>query len=47
MPSARAAEIQRCLDQIPPDASVSASNALVPHLSHRDHIYEITLQAAS
>jgi len=43
-PSAvRAAEIQSCLDRIPPAASVTASNTLVPHLSHRDHVYEITL----
>jgi uncharacterized membrane protein len=42
--AARAAEIQACLDQIPGDASVTASNTLVPHLSHRALIYEITLQ---
>jgi uncharacterized membrane protein len=41
---ARAAEIQSCLDVIPPNASVTASNTLVPHLSHRDLIYEITMQ---
>ena len=43
--SARAAEIQSCLDMIPADASVTASNALVPHLSHRDLIYEISMHA--
>jgi len=40
----RSAEIQSCLDTIPADASVTASNALVPHLSHRRAIYLITLQ---
>jgi hypothetical protein len=34
-----AAEIQGCLDTIPPSASVSATSALVPHLSRRRHIY--------
>jgi uncharacterized membrane protein len=43
--SSRAAEIQSCLDTIPPDAAVTASNTLVPHLSHRDVIYEISLQS--
>jgi len=43
--SSRAAEIQSCLDTIPPDAAVTASNALVPHLSHRDMIYVISLQS--
>ncbi len=42
--AAHAAEIQSCLDMIPPDASVTASNALVPHLSHRAAIYEISMQ---
>jgi len=40
----RAAQIQSCLDTIPADASVTASNALVPHLSHRSAIYLITIQ---
>lgn len=40
----RSSEIQSCLDTIPADASVTASNALVPHLSHRPAIYLITLQ---
>jgi hypothetical protein len=39
---ARAAEIQSCLDVIPPDASVSASNFLLPHLDHRAVIYLLT-----
>ena len=43
--SSRAAEIQSCLDTIPPDAAVTASNTLVPHLSHRDVIYEISIQS--
>jgi uncharacterized membrane protein len=41
----RSAEIQSCLDTIPADASVTASNALVPHLSHRAAIYLITAQS--
>jgi uncharacterized membrane protein len=36
---ARAAQIQSCLDVIPPDASVSATTRLVPHLSERRQIY--------
>jgi uncharacterized membrane protein len=44
LPGSRAAEIQSCLDTIPPDAAVTASNALVPHLSHRADIYVITTQ---
>ena len=39
---ARAAEIQGCLDVIPPGASVTASNFLLPHLAHRPVIYLIT-----
>jgi uncharacterized membrane protein len=35
----QAATIQSCLDVISPAASVSASNVLVPHLSHRHQIY--------
>jgi hypothetical protein len=42
--SSRATEIQSCLNTIPADASVTASNALVPHLSHRADIYVITAQ---
>jgi uncharacterized membrane protein len=40
----RSAQIQSCLDTIPADASVTASNALVPHLSHRNAVYLITMQ---
>lgn len=43
LPDWRVAQIQSCLDTIPPNASVTASNALVPHLSHRDVIYEIDM----
>jgi hypothetical protein len=42
--SSRAAEIQSCLNTIPADASVTASNALVPHLSHRADIHVVTAQ---
>ena len=45
LPAARVAQIDSCLATIPPDASVTASNALVPHLSHRDVIYEIDLNS--
>ena len=44
LPAGRAAQIQSCLEAIPADASVTASNALVPHLSHRADIYVITTQ---
>ena len=37
--TARAAEIQSCLDVIPPDAGVAATSRLVPHLSEREQIY--------
>ena len=37
-----AAQIQGCLDVIPAGASVAATDALVPHLSDRSHIYEVT-----
>jgi uncharacterized membrane protein len=33
------AAIDACLAEIPPDASVAATSALVPHLSHRRRIY--------
>ena len=39
--SATAADIQSCLDVIPPDASVAATQELLPHLSHRLAIYQI------
>src|SRR2546426_4520969 len=41
----QAAEIQSCLDVIPPTASVSASDALLPHLSHRREIYLLSMKA--
>ena len=44
---ARAAEIRSCLNVIPANASVTASNTLVPHLSHREQIYEITMQTTA
>ena len=42
--SERSTQIQSCLDTIPADAIVTASNALVPHLSHRSAIYVITMK---
>jgi uncharacterized membrane protein len=47
LPNTRVAEINECLSTIPGDASVAASNALVPHLSHRAEIYEITLHTTA
>ena len=41
---AQVSNIQYCLTSIPADASVSASNALLPHLSHRRQIYLLTLK---
>jgi len=38
-PQERIADIESCLEVIPPDASVAATSALVPHLSHRRGIY--------
>jgi uncharacterized membrane protein len=35
------ADIRSCLATIPPEASVAATSALVPHLSHRRRIYVI------
>lgn len=32
-------EIRDCLRAVPPHASVAATSALVPHLSHRDRVY--------
>ena len=37
-------DIRACLGVIPADASVSASNALLPHLSHRRQIYLLTMK---
>ncbi len=43
----RIAQIQACLDTIPPDASVAASSRLVPHLSHRSEIYVVSLRSSA
>lgn len=37
--AAQVADIQACLDTVPGDASVSATSALVPHLSHRERVW--------
>src|SRR6266566_2441695 len=47
LPDSRVAEINDCLGTIPGGASVAASNTLVPHLSHRAEIYEITLHPSA
>jgi uncharacterized membrane protein len=39
---ADAAQIQQCLNTIPAQASVAATDALVPHLTSRLEIYEVT-----
>ncbi len=44
LPNSRVEQIRDCLATIPSDASVTASNTLVPHLSHRAQIYEVTTQ---
>ena len=44
MTATRAGEIDACLDRIPPNASVAASGALVPHLTHRPEIDPIFRQ---
>jgi uncharacterized membrane protein len=36
---AQIADIEACLDTVPADASVAATSALVPHLSHRRRVY--------
>jgi uncharacterized membrane protein len=38
-PAERIADIEECLRVVPPDASVAATSALVPHLSHRRSIF--------
>jgi len=43
--ASQVSDIQSCLRVIPADASVSASNALLPHLSHRRQIYLLTMKA--
>jgi uncharacterized membrane protein len=42
---ARVSQVRSCLAVIPAEASVSASNKLVPHLSHRHQIYLLTMKA--
>jgi uncharacterized membrane protein len=42
MSSAQAAAIDTCLDTIPADAGIAASENLIPHLSHRLHIYRLS-----
>jgi len=42
-----AAQIQSCIDVIPAGASVSATDALVPHLSDRNQIYEVTTNTST
>src|SRR3989441_1313948 len=41
----QASTVQSCLPSIPRDASVSASNKLLPHLSHRREIYLLTMKS--
>ncbi|TMB98927.1 MAG: DUF2079 domain-containing protein, partial [Chloroflexi bacterium] len=43
--ASQVSDIRSCLGVIPADAGVSASNALLPHLSHRPQIYLLTLKA--
>jgi len=43
--TAQVSNIESCLQSIPPDASVSASNKLLPHLSHRREIYLLTMKS--
>lgn len=38
-PPERIADIEACLDVVPADASISATSALVPHLTHRRSIF--------
>ena len=42
--SRQVSDIQSCLTVIPADAAVSASTALLPHLSHRYQIYLLTMK---
>ena len=44
MTAARAGEIDACLDRVPRHASVAASGALVPHLTHRPQVDPIFRQ---
>jgi len=42
---ATAAQIRQCIDVIPRGVSVAATDALVPHLTSREQIYEVTTNA--
>ena len=44
MSSTTAADIQSCLDVIPPTASVAATQNLLPHLATRTSVYQIPIQ---
>jgi uncharacterized membrane protein len=44
---AAATQIQQCIDEIPQGASVAATDALVPHLTSRREIYEVTSNAGA
>jgi hypothetical protein len=41
MSAGRAAATDACLDRIPANASVAASGRLIPHLTHRLHVYRL------
>jgi uncharacterized membrane protein len=43
--ASQVADIQSCLPVIPRNASVSASNSLLPHLSHRRQIFLLTMKS--
>jgi uncharacterized membrane protein len=43
--ASEAAEVRACLGRIPGGASVAASNSLVPHLSHRRHVYPLFVRS--
>src|SRR5437660_128951 len=45
--STTAADIQSCLDVIPSDASVAATQNLLAHLDTRRHVYQIPIQNTS
>ena len=39
-PTARGPSLDKALTLVPPDASVSATYQLLPHMSHRHHVYD-------
>jgi uncharacterized membrane protein len=45
MSAHRAAEVESCLSTIPSNATVAASNQLVPHLTHRKGIYRLFVRS--